>query len=115
MLCKHFSLCSGIHITGNDKPVPVGSDLELNCSSDLTILTAEWLQGEVVITESEGSGAVLVVSEVDDSLHDREYTCRTTTPYGVQEVSTTITITGKLTHVHTINYTSVENTVVHLL
>lgn len=57
---------------------------------------AEWLHDEVVIAESEGSAAVLVVSAVDDSLHAREYMCRITTPYGVQEANTTITVTGKL-------------------
>ena len=84
----------GISVTGNEAPVSLGAGLQLNCSSDLDILTAKWLYGDVVIAESQGAEALLVIPAVNDSLHNRQYWCRVTTPYGVQERNTTITVTG---------------------
>ena len=72
----------------------MGASLQLNCSSDLDILTAEWLYNDVVVADSLGAEAVLVIPAVNDSLHNRQYRCRITTPYGVQESNTTITVTG---------------------
>lgn len=88
------SSCSGISITGNEAPVVLGTSMQLNCSSDLAILMAEWLYNDVVIAQSLTGEALLVIPAVNDSLHNRQYKCRITTPYGVQERNTTITVTG---------------------
>lgn len=84
----------GISISGNEAPVSLGASLQLNCSSDLDILTAEWLYNNVVVAESLGAEALLVIPAVNDSLHNRQYRCRITTPYGMQQRNTTITVTG---------------------
>ena len=90
---------SGMQITGNDSPFVVGTGLQLNCSSDLPILMAEWLYNEVVITQSAAAEALLVIPVVNDSLHNMQYKCRITTPFGVQERNTTITVIGTYTQV----------------
>ena len=73
----------------------MGTNLQLNCSSDLAILMAEWLYNDIVIAQNVGSEASLVIPSVDDSMHNRQYNCRITTPFGVQERNTTLIITGK--------------------
>jgi hypothetical protein len=85
---------TGIGITGNEAAVAVGTSLLLNCSSDLTILTAEWLYDDEVVAQSIATEALLAIPSVNDSLHNRQYRCRVTTPFGVQERNTTITVTG---------------------
>ena len=75
----------------------LGASLQLNCSSDLATSTAEWLYNEDVIAQSVSSEVLLVIPAVNDSLHNRQYTCRVTSPYGVQERNTTITVTGSYT------------------
>ena len=85
----------GAHINGNEGPLTVGTNLQLNCSSDLAILMAEWLYNDIVIAQNVGSEASLVIPSVNDSMHNRQYNCRITTPFGVQERNTTLIITGK--------------------
>ena len=91
-----WSLCgfSGASLTGNEAALILGSSAVLNCSSDLPILTAEWLYNDVVIASSAGE-VLLTIPEVNDSLHNRKYTCRVTTPYGIEERNTTIAVAGK--------------------
>ena len=55
---------------------------------------AEWLYNDVVIAQNLSGGALLVIPAVNDSLHNRQYKCRVTTPFGMQESNTTITVTG---------------------
>lgn len=93
----HIKFCTGIHIQGNDGSVTLGSSLELNCSTDLPVLTIEWLYDDAVVAQSMGSEAVLVIPVANDSLHDKQYKCRSTTPFGVQERNTTITVSGQKT------------------
>ena len=81
-------------ITGNEAALVLGSSAMLNCSSDLSILTAELLYNDVVIAQSLGGEVLLAIPAVNDSLHDRQYICRVTTPYGVEERNTTITVAG---------------------
>ncbi len=68
--------------------------MQLNCSSDLVILTAEWLHNDVVIAQSVAGEAILAIPTVNDSLHNTMYRCRITTPFGIQESNTTVTVTG---------------------
>lgn len=85
---------AGLHISGNEAPITVGTDLELNCSTDFAALTAEWLYNDVVVAQSVASEVSLVIPAVNDSLHNRQYKCRITAPFGVQERNTTIIVTG---------------------
>lgn len=84
----------GIQITGNEGPLTVGSTVQVTCSSDLVILMAEWLYDDMVIAQSVASEAILTIPAVNDSLHNRQYKCRVTTPYGIEEANTTISTTG---------------------
>lgn len=92
----HYFLFSakGIQINGNESPLVLGSSAQITCSSDLDILIAEWLFDDQVIVQAEGGQVNLVIPAVNDSLHNRLYICRITTPYGVQERNTTITVTS---------------------
>ena len=85
---------SGAYITGNDDPAAIGSILQLTCSSDMVALMAEWLYNDVVIVQSDTGNATLMIPSVNDSLHNREYECRITTPFGVQVINSTIITTG---------------------
>lgn len=87
----------GIRITGNEESLILGSSAQFICSSDLQILVAEWLYDDRVIVQVEASQANLFIPTVNDSLHMRQYVCRITTPYGVQEQSTMVTVTGMYT------------------
>ncbi len=87
-------ILSGAYITGNGGPATIGSSLQLTCSSDMVALMAEWLYNDVVIAQSATGNVTLMISSVNDSLHNREYKCRITTPFGVQERNSTIITTG---------------------
>ncbi len=95
VIIANYSPYSGLQLTGNEEPFTVGSDLQLNCSSDLAILTAEWLYDGMVITQNTAGEAILEIPAVNDSLHNRQFTCRVATPFGVQERNTTITVTSQ--------------------
>lgn len=75
-------------------PLTLGSSAQFICSSDLDIVVAEWLFDDQVIVRSEANQANLYIPVVNDSLHNRQYLCKITTPYGMQERITTITVTG---------------------
>ena len=55
---------------------------------------AEWLYYDEVIAQNFANEVLLVVPTVNDSLHNRQYTCRITTSFGVQERNTTIIVSG---------------------
>ena len=55
---------------------------------------AEWLYNDVAIAQSATGNVTLIIPSVNDSLHNREYKCRITSPFGVQEINTTIITTG---------------------
>ena len=85
----------GIAITGNEAPLTLGMSAQLSCATDLAPVAAvEWLYGSAVIAQSLSNSAQLVFPTVNDTLHNRQYTCRTSTAYGVQERNTTITVSG---------------------
>ena len=85
----------GIAITGNEAPLTLGMSARLSCATDLApVVAVEWLYGGAVIAQSLSDSAQLVFPAVNDTLHNRQYTCRTSTAYGVQERNTTITVSG---------------------
>lgn len=83
-----------MQITGNEASLILGGSAQFTCTSDLDIIIAEWLFGDQVIVQAEASQVDLIIPAVNDSLHNRLYVCRITTPYGAQERNTTITVTG---------------------
>ena len=78
---------AGLSIHRTDNVFIVGEEGSMTCSSDLDAISVEWLYNHQVISYSTASQLELVFSPVNDSIHNREYTCRVTTSYGIQEQS----------------------------
>ena len=85
---------AAIEIIGDDVPLVVGNDATLTCSSDLDGTSVEWFYNGQVVVSSSGSQADLVFTPVNDSIHNRQYTCRVTTPYGTLDQPVTTLVDG---------------------
>lgn len=90
-----FLLSVGLKIEGYDGQFTVGEYTTITCSFDLEFTLIEWIYNSEVIGNSSSSSIDLSFSPVNDSIHGRQYTCRVTTPYGVQQQNVTITVQGK--------------------
>jgi len=66
----------------------------VNCSSDLDVISIEWLYNRGVIYQVTGDVLQLIFNPVNDTIHNRQYTCRVTSPYGIQEKTIRIVATG---------------------
>ena len=89
--------CVGITVSRSDLVFTVGDNASLNCSTDLDVVSIEWLYNYQVISTSSADNALqLVFNPVNDSIHSREYTCRITSPYGVQEQTVQAFVEGNL-------------------
>ena len=87
----------GLQITGASAPLTVGDTAAITCSSDLDVSSIEWVYDDQVVLSSVGQQELeLVFNPVNDTIHNKTYTCRVTSPYGVQEHKVTLTVTGKL-------------------
>ena len=73
----------------------VGTVATLTCSSDLDVTTTEWLYNEGVVQSSTGPQAQLLFNPVNDTIHNRQYTCRVTSSYGAQQQTITVTAEGR--------------------
>ena len=83
----------GLSIIGSSSLI-LGESTTLNCTSDLPIVSIEWIYNDEVIAQSPTNGAILDIPLVNDSLHGRQYSCRVTSLFGVQEKNTTLIVTG---------------------
>ena len=92
--------CAGVSVQRSTNTFLVGENASLTCSSDLSATLTEWLHNFQVVSSSASSDLVLAFNPVNDSVHGNEYTCRTTTPYGIQELAVQIVAQGKKLHVH---------------
>ena len=63
----------------------VGESASMTCSSDLDVISIEWLYNLQVVVTSTASELQLLFNPVNDSIHGQEYTCRITASYGIQE------------------------------
>ena len=99
-------LCLGLQIDGNQQFFDVGEQTSVVCSSDLDVTLIEWIYNyNVVVQTSAVEQLSLVFNPVNDSMHGRQYTCRVTSPYGIQEETIQVTAESKLlvlsaVHVH---------------
>jgi len=66
----------------------------VNCSSDLDVISIEWLYNRRVISQVTGNVLQLIFNPVSDTIHNRQYICRVTSPYGIQEKTIRIIATG---------------------
>ena len=83
----------GLSIVGSSSLI-LGDSTTLNCTSDLPIFSIEWIYNGAVISQNPANVALLDIPLVNDSLHGRQYSCRMTSPFGVQEKNTTLSVTG---------------------
>ena len=86
----------GLHITGNDAPLTVGTMATITCTYDFGATAVEWLYDGHVLVSTPGSQAELVLNPVNDSLHNVQYVCRVISSYGILESNTSISVAGKL-------------------
>ena len=78
----------------------VGRASTLTCSSDLDVTMTEWLYNGGVVQSSTGPHAQLLFNPVNDTIHNRQYTCRITSPYGVQQQTVIITAEGGVSFIY---------------
>ena len=87
-------VCAGITFIGNAS-VTVGENATISCFSDLTVQRVEWVFNSDVIAISNSQQADLIFNPVQEYLHNREYTCRAFTLYGMLEKSIRISVDSK--------------------
>ena len=81
-------------------PLTVGDTVSIVCSTDLDVTTIEWITDGVsdiatnnaTVDNSSSQSLTLVLDPVSNDHHNIQYTCRVTTPYGVQEETQNITV-----------------------
>ena len=88
-----FILSTGVVISGPDLPLTVGTSATFNCTSDLPATNIEWVyDGEVVAVDTTGEQVDLTFDPVNDSIHERVYTCRATIEGNPFTDSVTVTV-----------------------
>ena len=89
----------GIDIEGGDRPLTVGVMNTITCSTSLDISDIVWIDDMDTIVASNSDGVQqldLVFNPVNDSIHNRMYTCRVTSLAKlVIRETVNITVTGK--------------------
>ena len=108
----------GIHISSIQTPLTVGDTVSILCSTKLDVATIEWIRDgvtvdnvamnndnvamnnetvttNVTVSNSSGQSLTLVLDPVSADYHNTQYTCRLTSPYGVQEEMVNITVRCK--------------------
>ena len=90
----------GIQISGYEETFEVGSTAAVTCSSDLDVLNIEWLLDDdntsTSLMISYTSVNKLTFRSVSASIDDAQYTCRVTSPYGVQSKTVIFHVESKL-------------------
>jgi len=101
MLLSHF-LVLGLVLFGNERPFSLGERGSLIGYTDLGVKSMQWLDdnGNTIISSSPPNLAftelALTFNPVNESIHNKRYTCRVTSPYGVQEGTIAANVTGGL-------------------
>ena len=107
-LLSHF-VVSGLRITGNEQPLSIGARETFVCTTDLAVKSIQWLDNNNmnIISSSSQQPLSLIFDRVNDTIHSKRYTCRVTSPYGVQEDGFTVNVIGGLSqyvlYAHTVN------------
>ena len=86
---------SGMQISSINMPLPYGSTASIVCSTDLDVTTIEWIRDGVTVDTSRSQSLTLVLDPVSADYHNTQYTCRVTSPHGVQEKTVDITVQRK--------------------
>ena len=86
---------SGIQVSSINMPLSYGSTVSIVCSTDLDVTTIEWIRDGVTVDTSSSQSLTLVLDPVSADYHNTQYTCRVTSPHGVQEKTVDITVQHK--------------------
>ena len=108
-----------MQISSIKMPLPFGSTVSIVCSTDLDVETIEWIRDGVsvdnvatnnatvatnndtvttnnaTVGKSRSQSLTLILDPVCADHHNTQYTCRVTSPYGVQEEIVNITVQRK--------------------
>ena len=86
-------------------PLTAGDTVSIVCSTDLDVETIEWIRDGITVDtlatnnatvdHSSSQSLTLVLDPVSADHHNTQYTCRVTSPYGVQEEIVDITVQSK--------------------
>ena len=115
----------GVHISSIQTPLTVGDTVSILCSTKLDVATIEWIRDgvtvdsvavnndnvamnndtvttnnetvatNVTVSNSSSQSLTLLLDPVSADHHNTQYTCRLTSPYGVQEETVNITVQGR--------------------
>ena len=96
------SAFSGLSTWKSSDIFTLGERASLSCSSGLDVTSTKWLHNHLVVGHSSESELQLVFDSVNDSIHNEEFICRTTSPYGIQEQSVRPFVQSELSQVENI-------------
>ena len=83
----------GIQTTVIETDIPLNTHLSLNCTTDLALISMEWLdsEGKVLVNTSE-QHLTLEINRVTEAHHNTEYTCQIYGMFGNQNKSITLLV-----------------------
>ena len=85
---------AGLRISGHNQQINVGDSVTITCSFDLNLTSIEWLYNNTVIMSTLTPQLNLTFNPVNESINNRQYTCRAVTLYGTQDKTITIQVQG---------------------
>ena len=82
---KKSLLFLGLQITGLPSPATVGDGVAVTCSYDLNFTSIEWLYNGMTVINTTNSHLNLSFNPVNDTVNNRQYTCRVYSLYSGME------------------------------
>lgn len=96
LMSNTYPLFEGLVISGGSSQLNVGETVTFTCSFDLNLSSIEWYYDNMVIMRTAAAQLNLTFSPVNDSINNRQYTCRVVTSFGVQEENISIRVQGAI-------------------
>jgi len=90
--CLFPSWLPGLQISSVQTPLTIGNTVSIMCSTDFDVTTIEWIREGITVANSTSQSLTLLMDPVSADHHNTQYTCRVTTPYGIQEKRVNITV-----------------------
>lgn len=105
----HDNIFSGLSIRRSSNLFTVGESASMTCSSDLDVISIEWLYNLQAVVTSTASELQLLFNPVNDSIRGQEYTCRITASYGIQEQIVQPFVQSKCFCISTLHKSNIAN------
>ena len=87
-----------LHTTGleisTDSTLIVGESAVINCTSTIAVEELLWLDEQVLVNSSSDTTATLMLDPVNDSIHNKTFTCRAVR-MGTVEKQIKVNVSGK--------------------